>query len=97
MVKKTFWIKVLQFANWISRKAIMKMTGKRDYYSEYMDIHKRLEEKEQVLQDAVYKYCTQPEGDVKMVDVDEIFKDLKGEMREVRQLAKDAKEEKESK
>lgn len=88
--KKTFWIKVLKLANWISRKAIMKMTGKRDYYGEYMIIHKRLEEKEDVLRDAVYKYCTQPDGDVRMQDVDEIFKELKAEMREVRQLAKDA-------
>lgn len=90
---KRFWIKVLKLANWISRKAISKMTNKRDYYEEYLEIHQRLEEKESALRDAIYEYCTQPDGDVKMVDVDEIFKELKAEMREVRQLAKEAKEE----
>jgi len=91
----SLWNKMLKFSNWLALKSIRKIggVGRVDYVSEYDKIHTRLVENEEVLKQTIYGYCTG--GDVKMSDVDEVFKNMKSNIREVRKLALEARDEKE--
>lgn len=89
------WETILEWATRLKSHALRKVGRKhmttKEIQEKFAPLYEKATDDEAVLQGLITAYATG--GDVRLADIDEVFKRMKGNLKEIRSLALEYKEE----